>query len=436
NGLAAAITLARAGLAVEVQEAEDQFGGCLRSAELTLPGFVHDVCASIHPLGAAAPVLRMLELDVDWIHPEAPAAHPLDDGREVLLERSLPATAAGLGRDEVSYGRLVGPLVEAWREVEGVFLGPFPISRRALLRLADRLGARALTAAMRAALSPARTLAEGHFAEERTRAWFAGHAAHSMLPLERRPSAGFALALTVLGHAVGWPFPRGGSQWVADALAAKLRELGGEIRTSSTVEWLPVADLVVADVVPRELLRLARGRLPERYARGLRSYRHGPGALQLDWAPDGPPPWSAAGCRRAGAVHPGGSPAECSASAWAAWRRRPAEEPGRRRPRNVRLLGGAGRAEGSRAGVGSARARHRLGDDLGAGDRRRDARACTGDLRVGPIREPGRTCRRAVAAGGPTPGTAAVEARRPSAEDRLRRRQVVPRRGRAGNRGG
>ena len=142
NGLAAAITLARAGLEVEVHEAEEQLGGGLRSAELTLPGFVHDVCASIHPLGAASPVLRTLELDVDWIHPEAPAAHPLDDGRAVLLERSLPATAAGLGRDEVAYGRLVGPLAEAWREVEGVLLGPFPISPRALLRLGDRLGAR------------------------------------------------------------------------------------------------------------------------------------------------------------------------------------------------------------------------------------------------------------------------------------------------------
>ncbi len=327
NGLAAAITLARAGLEVEVHEAEEQLGGGLRSAELTLPGFVHDVCASIHPLGAASPVLRTLELDVDWIHPEAPAAHPLDDGRAVLLERSLPATAAGLGRDEVSYGRLVGPLVEAWREVEGVFLGPFPISPRALLRLGDRLGARGLTAALRAALSPARTLAESHFAEEGTRAWFAGHAAHSMLPLERRPSAGFALALTVLGHAVGWPFPRGGSQRVADALAAKLRELGGEIRTSSTVESLPVADLVVADVVPRELLRLARGRLPERYARRLRSYRHGPGAFKLDWALDGPIPWRAAECRRAGTVHLGGSLDEISASEWGAWRGRPGERP-------------------------------------------------------------------------------------------------------------
>jgi phytoene dehydrogenase-like protein len=327
NGLAAAITLARAGLEVEVHEAEEQLGGGLRSAELTLPGFVHDVCSSVHPLALASPLFRTLELDVEWVQPDAPAAHPFDDGSAVLLEQSLAATTGGLGRDELAYQRLVGPLVESWREVERVLLGPFPIAPRALLRLGDRLGARGLAAALRAGLSPARALAEGHFVDERTRAWFAGHAAHSMLPLERRPSAGFGLALAVLGHVVGWPFPRGGSQRLAEALAAKLRELGGEIRTSSQVDSLPRSDVVVADVVPRELLRLARGRLPERYARGLRSYRHGPGAFKLDWALDGPIPWSAAECRRAGTVHLGGSLAEISASEWDAWRGRPAEQP-------------------------------------------------------------------------------------------------------------
>jgi len=206
-------------------------------------------------------------------------------------------------------------------------LGPHPVSPRTLLRLGDRLGARGLAAALRAGLSSARALAEGHFADERTRAWFSGHAAHSMLPLERRPSAGFGLALAVLGHVVGWPFPRGGSQRLADALATNLRELGGEIRTSSPVNSLPRADVVVADVVPRELLRLAHGRLPERYARELQSYRHGPGAFKLDWALDGPIPWSAAECRRAGTVHLGGSLDEISASEWDAWRGRPAERP-------------------------------------------------------------------------------------------------------------
>jgi phytoene dehydrogenase-like protein len=325
NGLAAAITLARAGLEVEVHEAEDQLGGGLRSAELTLPGFVHDVCSSVHPLGLASPLFRTLELDVDWVQPDAPAAHPLDDGTAVLLEHNLLATAAGLGADEAAYKELVGPLVEAWREVERVLLGPFPISPRAVLRLGDRLGARGLVTALRAALSPARALADERFADERTRAWFAGHAAHSMLPLERRPSAGFGLALIVLGHVVGWPFPRGGSQRLADALATKLRELGGEIRTSSPIDSLPQADVVLADVVPKELLRLAGGRLPDRYARHLRSYRYGPGAFKVDWALDGPIPWSADECRRAGTVHLGGSLDEVSASEWGAWRGRPAE---------------------------------------------------------------------------------------------------------------
>ena len=327
NGLAAAITLARAGLDVEVHEAEAELGGGLRSAELTLPGFVHDVCSSVHPLGLASPLFRTLELDIDWVQPDAPAAHPFDDGTAVLLEHSLPATAAGLGSDEVAYGRLVGPLVESWREVERVVLGPHPVSPRTLLRLGDRLGARGLAAAVRAGLSSARALAEEHFADERTRAWFSGHAAHSMLPLERRPSAAFGLALAVLGHVVGWPFPRGGSQRLADALADKLRELGGEIRTASPVDSLPSADVVLADVIPRELLRLARGGLAERYARGLQAYRHGPGAFKLDWALDGPIPWSAAECLRAGTVHLGGSLDEISASEWGAWRGRLTERP-------------------------------------------------------------------------------------------------------------
>jgi phytoene dehydrogenase-like protein len=327
NGLAAAITLARAGFDVEVHEAHEQLGGGLRSAELTLPGFVHDVCSSVHPLGLVSPVFRTLELDVEWVQPDAPAAHPLDDGSAVLLEHSLLATAAGLGPDETPYKELVGPLVASWREVERVLLGPFPISSRAVLRLGDRLGARGLAVALRAALSSARGLTEERFADGRTRAWFAGHAAHSMLPLERRPSAGFGLALVVLGHVVGWPFPRGGSQQLADALGARLRELGGEIRTSTPVDSLPQADIVLADVVPRELLRLAGGRLPERYARHLRSYRHGPGAFKVDWALDGPIPWTADECRRAGTVHLGGSLDEISASEWDAWRGRPAERP-------------------------------------------------------------------------------------------------------------
>jgi phytoene dehydrogenase-like protein len=306
NGLAGAIELARAGLEVEVHEAEAELGGGLRSSGLTLPGFVHDVCSAIHPLGVASPFFRALELDVEWVHPEAPAAHPFDDGSALVLERDLAATAAALGQDEDLYRSLVEPLVEGW---------PYPYSPRILLELRG---------ALRTALSAARPVAE-RFHEPRTQGWFAGFAAHSMLPLERRPSAGFALALLTLGHAVGWPFPRGGAQRLADALAVLLRELGGEIHVSSPVDALPDADVVLANVSPRELARIAP--LPERYAGRLRAYRHGPGAFKVDWALDGPIPWRAAECARAGTVHLGGSFEEISASEWGAWSGRPAGKP-------------------------------------------------------------------------------------------------------------
>jgi phytoene dehydrogenase-like protein len=319
NGLAGAIALAQAGLEVEVHEAQPEIGGGLHSAELTLPGFVHDVCSAVHPLGAGSPFFRQIGLDVDWVHPDAPAAHPFDDGTALLLERDLDATAAGLGRDGPSYRELVEPLVRSWREIEGVLLGPHPVSPRRLLELRRGLGARGLVEALRASLAAARPLVERRFADRRTRAWFAGHAAHSMLPLERRPSAGFGLALVTLGNAIGWPFPRGGSSRLAAALAARLRELGGEIRTSSPVDELPRAEIVLADVVPRELVRIARGRLPQRYERRLLGYRHGPGAFKLDWALDGPIPWRAAECARAGTVHLGATLDEISASEWGAW---------------------------------------------------------------------------------------------------------------------
>jgi phytoene dehydrogenase-like protein len=327
NGLAGAIALARAGLEVVVHEAEPQLGGGLRSAELTLPGFVHDVCSSIHPLGAQSAFFRDLELDVEWIHPDAPAAHPFDDGTSLMLERDLAATAEGLGPDGEAYRRLVGPLVEGWPEVERVLLGPYPVSPGAVLDLRRRLGTRGLVDALRASLSAARPLAETRFGDERSRGWFAGHAAHSMLPLERRPSAGFGLALLTLGHAVGWPFPRGGSQRLADALAAHLRELGGEVVTGSPVDEVPAADVVLADVVPRELVRIASTRLPERYRRSLLAYRHGPGAFKLDWALDGPISWRDPACARAGTVHLGGTLEEISASEWGAWSGRPGAKP-------------------------------------------------------------------------------------------------------------
>jgi phytoene dehydrogenase-like protein len=327
NGLAGAIALAQAGLEVELHEAEAELGGGIRSAELTLPGFVHDICSSIHPLGAGSPFLRKLELGVEWIHPDAPAAHPFDDGSALLLERGLDETAVQLGHDADAYRRLVGPLAAAWHQLERVLLGPLPISPRAVLDVRARLGSRGLVDALRSSLAAARPLAEERFADERARGWFAGHSAHSMLPLERRPSGGFGLALLTLGHAVGWPFPRGGSGKLAEALAAKLRALGGEIHVSSPVDELPRADVVLADTSPRELVRICGERLPDRYRGRLRSYRYGPGAFKIDWALDGPIPWTASECARAGTVHLGASLEEISASEWGAWSGRPGGKP-------------------------------------------------------------------------------------------------------------
>jgi phytoene dehydrogenase-like protein len=307
NGLAAAITLARAGLDVVVHEASEWIGGGMRTEELTLHGFHHDVCSAIHPLGRSSTGFRELELDVDWLESPACVAHPFDDEETVLLLRGVEETAAELGGDARAYRELIGPIVQSWRSVEQLLLAPFPLDARAPLRVLRDLGVGRSARTLRAAFAPAKSVAERVFTTERARALYAGNAAHSMLPLERRPSSAFALALLVLGHAVGWPFPRGGSQSLADALATCLHESGGEIRTSSPVDELPRADVVLCDVSPGELLRLGGRRVPERYARGLRGFRHGPGAFKLDWALSGPIPWRDERCARAATVHLGGS---------------------------------------------------------------------------------------------------------------------------------
>lgn len=311
NGLAAAIVLARAGLDVVVHEAAERIGGGMRTEELTLPGFRHDVCSAIHPLGRSSACFSGLELDIDWVESSACVAHPLDDGDAVLLVRDVEETAAGLGPDAPAYRELVAPLARGWRAVEPLLLAPFPLDPRAPLRLMRELGLAGSARALGAALGRADTLSR-RLATARGRALVAGNAAHSMLPLERRPSGGFALALMTMGHTVGWPFPRGGSQALADALARRLREEGGEIVTSSRVDALPRADVVLCDVSPRELLRLASW--PARYARALARYRYGPGAFKLDWALDRPIPWRDPRCARAATVHLGGTLEEIAAS--------------------------------------------------------------------------------------------------------------------------
>ena len=309
NGLAAAITLARAGRSVRVIEAEATVGGGARSAELTLPGFVHDVCSAVHPLGVGSPFFRGLSLathGLTWIHPDAPLAHPLDDGTAIVLERSVAATAAGLGRDAAAYRRWIGPLVADTNKVLVEFLGPLKAPRH-LLALA-RFGPLALL--------PASVLARLLFRGERAHALFAGLAAHAIQPLEHPATAAFGLILGMLGHAVGWPVPRGGSQRIADALTAHLRSLGGDVVTAhrvQAVDDLPAARAVLFDVTPRQLLAIAGPRFPASYRRKLAGYRYGAAAFKVDWALDGPIPWTASACARAGTVHLGGTLAEIAA---------------------------------------------------------------------------------------------------------------------------
>ena len=306
NGLAAAIELARAGLSVRVLEAADTVGGGARSAELTLPGFVHDVCSAIHPLGVASPFFRTLPLaehGVEWIEPPAALAHPFDDGTAVLLERSPEAAAPDLGADDERWRRLFAPLVRDAEPLLEDLLGPLHVPAHPIALA--RFGARAAP--------PATTLARLSFRGEKARGVFAGLAAHSMLRLDRPPSAAFGLTLGLLAHAVGWPFPRGGSQRVSDALASYLRALGGEIETGRRVESIAElgdARAVLLDVTPRGLLDLAGDRLPDRYRRGLERYRYGPGVFKLDYALAEPVPWAAAVARRAGTVHLGPSMGE------------------------------------------------------------------------------------------------------------------------------
>jgi phytoene dehydrogenase-like protein len=324
NGLASAITLARAGRSVLVLEGQETIGGGTRSDELTLPGFVHDVCSAIHPLGVASPFFRDLPLaqyGLEWVFPPAAVAHPFDDGSAAILERSVDATGESLGRDAAAYRRLMGPLLADWEGLASDLLGPLPVPPRHPLAMA-RFGLKAVRSA--------RGLAESAFEGDRARALFAGLAAHSILPLERPVSAAFGLVLGTVAHAVGWPMARGGSGQIADALAAHLRSLGGEIVTGRCVEsldQLPPARSVLLDVTPRQVLQIAGDRLPTRYRRALGRYRYGPGVFKLDWALDGPIPWKAPACSRAGTVHLGGTLPEIAASEQAVWRGELSERP-------------------------------------------------------------------------------------------------------------
>jgi len=303
NGLAAAITLAQAGLSVRLIEGSETIGGGTRSAALTLPGFTHDVCSAIHPLGVASPFFRSLPLEdfgLEWIFPEVPLVHPLDGGRAVSVHPSLRATGEGLESDADRYVRMYRAHLKDWDKLSVDLLSPLRIPRHPL-PLA-RFGLPALFSAQ--------GLARRFFKTSAARALFAGMAAHSMLDLRQPGSAAYGLVLSLSAHAVGWPVARSGSQAIAQALAAYFESLGGEITTGTMItdlDELPPARMKLFDITPRQLLKIAGDRLPQRYRRQLESYRYGPGVFKVDWALDGPIPWLAEDGQRTATLHLGGT---------------------------------------------------------------------------------------------------------------------------------
>ena len=322
NGLAAAVELARHGLHVRVVERAERPGGGARTEPLPVEGFVRDVCSAVHPLAVGSPFLSALPLEahgLSWVHSPAPLAHPLDGAPAAVLERSLDATAEGLGADGDAWRELVGGLVERWRALLPELLAPMHAPRHPLAMAA--FGLKAVRSA------------EGVAARFRTpgaRALLAGLSGHSFLPLERPPSAAVGVVLGAAAHAVGWPVPAGGSGAIADALVAHLASLGGEVVTGMEVESLdalPPSRAVLLDLTPRQVVAVAGARLPGRYRRRLERFRYGPGAFKLDYALDGPVPWSDPACARAATVHLGGTFEEVAAAERAPWEGRAAERP-------------------------------------------------------------------------------------------------------------
>jgi phytoene dehydrogenase-like protein len=323
NGLAAAVALARAGLGVIVYEAKEEAGGGTRTSELTLPGFQHDVCSSVHPMGVASPFFRELPLaahGLTWIHPPLPAAHPFDDGTAAVLARSVGESAASLrAGDARAYRELLDPFVDAWDAVLSEAMLPrmrFP-SRPLIMARMARLG-----------LPASPSMASRQFSSERARAFLLGLAAHVGIALGRTPFA-FAIALATAAHAVGWPFARGGSRRITEALEAVLRAHDGTVVTGTPVKALSdlhPARITMLDLTPKQVLALGV-RFSGRYRRALGRYRYGPGVFKVDWALSEPIPWKAEECTRAGTVHLGPSPDEITAALDAAWEGRPHDTP-------------------------------------------------------------------------------------------------------------
>jgi phytoene dehydrogenase-like protein len=324
NGLAAAVALAQQGFAVQLVEAHAQVGGGTRTAELTLPGFHHDVCSSVHPLGELSPFFSALPLGehgLSWAHPPLSVAHPLDDGPAAVLARSVDATADGLGGDARAYRRLMAPFVRVGAPLLADLFGP-------LLRIPRHPFAMARFGFY--GVRSAAGLARGLFDGAQARALFAGCAAHSILPLDLVMTGAVGLLFSFTGHLCDWPVARGGSGAIADALASYLRALGGQIATGRRIgalAELPAARAYLFDLSPKQLSAIAGDALPAGYRRRLSRYRYGPAVFKLDWALSGPIPWRDPNCARASTVHVGGTLDEIAASESAAFRGEHAERP-------------------------------------------------------------------------------------------------------------
>jgi phytoene dehydrogenase-like protein len=300
------VTLAMHGRQVLLVEAADHVGGAMRTEELTLPGFRHDVGATVLPLALASRAFREIELEVEWAHPPVAAAHPLDDADAALVHRDVDRTASGFGRDGRAWRALIGATARAGYPLVDTLMSPLGVPRAPFA--AARYGI--------SGVLPATVLARTAFRTDAARAAFAGMSAHSMLSLRQPITAGYGMLLAALAHSVGWPVVRGGSQGLADALAARLVRLGGEIRTGVRVgdlAELPPARSVLLDLTPRQVLEIAGDRLPRRYRRRLSRFRYGPGVFKIDWALDAPVPWRDPRVGDAGTMHLGGSLDEVAA---------------------------------------------------------------------------------------------------------------------------
>ncbi len=300
NGLAAAITLQQAGVSVLLLEGKDTIGGGLRTAEITLPGYLHDICSAIHPMAVSSPFMSKLPLHehgLEFIYPEVAAAHPFDDGTAAVLKKSIDETAGLLGKDEAAYKKLIQPITKIWPEIAPDVLGPLHFPKHPLSMA--QFGLQALTSA---------NYLSRKFQTAKAKGLWAGMAAHAIQPLTNAATSAIGLVLMAAGHLKGWPVPKGGSASIAKALASYFVSIGGKIETNSyvrTIDQLPASDVVLFDVTPKQLLQIAGDRFNSTYTKQLQRYRYGMGVFKIDWALLEPIPFTAAECRKAGTVHIG-----------------------------------------------------------------------------------------------------------------------------------